>query len=267
MKSKKKGPERSTRGAVRHAAHSAFAVVAIAFGGSACIDTGTEPVAIPLSVAGTRADAPFMGRGGWTVQLERADLVFGPLTLCAGATAGALCETAHAEWLDSARVDTLDPQSRSVGEVIGIGGTVRSWMYELGFVSILTADESFATPAVRELGSSARLTGTATQGSRVVHFDAQVDVQQDPATERGVPVVSKNRDDRFNRELSEPGLELLVRFDPRPWLADVNFEDAIGASDCTDTCELQFTENTQAYRALRLALEAGAPPKFIWRSD
>jgi hypothetical protein len=231
---------------------------------AACVDTGAEPVVIPLRVAGRSAQV-FEGRDAWRVELATAKLAFGPLTLCAGATAAGLCETAHAEWLDSAVVDVLDPKAHRVGDVIGIGGPVRSWMYDLGYVSVLTAEEPINTAAARKLGHSLQLVGSASSGDRTLNFEGDLELRQESATERGVPVVSKSRDEHFEQDLSESGLELLVRFDPEPWFAQVDFESAYLDLGCEGTCEFAINSDTQAYRALRIAIEAGQHPQFTWQ--
>ena len=81
--------------------------------------------------------------GDVSVTIDRADLAFGPLYLCAGATAGDLCDTARFEWLDSAVVDTTLSDPVKVGELSGVTGTVRSWMYDLGLSSQLTREAPF----------------------------------------------------------------------------------------------------------------------------
>ena len=51
---------------------------------TSCIDTGQERVTMPLRLAGTPPTAPSAALNGWSVELARADLAFGPLYLCAG---------------------------------------------------------------------------------------------------------------------------------------------------------------------------------------
>lgn len=231
-------------------------------GVTGCIETGAQPVELPLFLAGTQADTAFDGRDGFSVRLSSAQIAFGPLTLCAGATAASLCETAHAEWQGSAVVDALDPTPKRAGKLLGIGGPVRSWMYDLGFVSLLTQEEPIRTKAALQLGHSVYLEGTATDGSTNVHFVAELDVSQEVETERGVPVVSKTISERFEQDLAEPDLDLLVRFDPRSWFAQVDFAAATSELDCSERCELEFEDGDQGYRALHLAIVAGEHPTF-----
>jgi hypothetical protein len=243
--------------------------LALSLSQSACIDTGADTVSIPLWVAGTSSDAPFAGRNDWLIELQSAELAFGPLVLCAGATAGELCEPAHAEWLDSVVVDVLDERPKRAGEVIGFGGRVRSWMFDLGIVGLLTQDEPVQLEAARTLaGNSVRLVGTASKGEWTLTFDAAFPIQQDETTQRGVPVVQKSTTQRFSFDLSTTGAALRVRFDARPWLASVDFDSAVAALSCEDMSgcsqELSVAPESQAQRAIRAAIQASAPPEFEW---
>ena len=53
-----------------------------------CGRPGAVETSIPLMVAGTELEAPIEGRDGWSIELSRADLAFGPLYLCSGVKAG-----------------------------------------------------------------------------------------------------------------------------------------------------------------------------------
>lgn len=232
-----------------------------ALAAASCTDTGQNRVAIPLRLAGSELAAPALAHGAIAVQLERADLAFGPLYLCAGEQAGDTCETARAEWLSSAIVNLLDPEPSAAGVIEAVTGSVHSYMYDLGLTSILTREEPLTLAAAEALGGfSLVLEGRARLASGPAHFTAHVALAQSPQTELGVPVVRSSAVDRFEHEIvpGEPGLDL--RFDVRQLIAAIDFEQACaGQSDCGE-----LDPNGQGIRAIRQALSAGARPEFRW---
>lgn len=198
-----------------------------------CVDDPQGTASVPLLVAGTTVDGPFPGAGDWTIALDTAELAFGPLYLCAGAQAGELCDTARAEWLDSAVVDALSPTPVEVGALGGVTGPVRSWMYDLGIASLLTRQDPLALDAAEELGgNSVRLIGTATRGDDAIPFTAELPIRQEEGNERGVSVVRKASNDPFDHEIVGSGEQLTVVFDARPWLSAVEFERFVQDASC-----------------------------------
>ena len=200
----------------------------------ACIDTGAEPVAVPLSLAGTDVSGPVMARDGVPVELERADLAFGPLTLCAGLQAGDLCGSALAEWTESAVIDTLDPSPREVGELTGISGSARSYMYDLGYVSALVSTEPLELEAAASLGgASLVLEGVATFDGRAIPFSLRSVYTQPPEVERGIPIVRSSGANGFALELDGATPPLTIRFDPARWLTTADFRTLVQDTECT----------------------------------
>lgn len=235
-----------------------------------CLDTGLDDVRVPLSVAGTALDAPFPARGDWQVELERAELAFGPLTLCAGARSGGFCDTARAEWLDSVVVDVLSAEPIAAGELIGSGGVVRSSMYDLGFVSLLTEAQPLMLPAAEALGgNSVRLAGRAVRGSAAIRFTADVRIGEADGMSSGYPAIRHASTPDQVRDLGEPGLSLSVRFDARPWLEDVDFDGLLASEECQPECPdpLNFAAGSQPHRAVRTDVEGGSRPAFEWSSE
>lgn len=270
-----------------------------------CVDVGQELATLPLYVAGTAIEGPIGTTQGWSIEITRAELAFGPLYLCPGFQAGSLCDTARVEWLESAVVDTLDPKSHNAGTLNGVTGPVRSWMYDLGFTSLLTQQKPVALAAAEALnGNSVRLEGRARKDAYEVPFVVELAVQQEEETEVGVSVVRKSGGERFEHEITGAQSALTVRFDPRPWFIDVDFNELVeetpcspggapivcaatselrcssdGATlaqrDCTAeglTClraigcidRAQLPAESQAARAVRNALAAGTRPTFEW---
>jgi len=270
----------------------------------ACLDTGQGRASIPLRVAGTSPGA-FDVTSDWSVELSRAELAFGPLYLCPGFQAGSLCETARMEWTESAVVDGLDPDAREVGLLNGATGPVKSWMFDLGITSLLTQQRPVALSAAQTLGkNSVRVEGIARNDIHAIPFLLELAVQQEEQTEIGVCVVRKSGSDRFEHEVTGAEAALTVRFDPRRWVQDIDFDSLIENATCSAggsavvcagttelTCsatgtidaerdcaalglacvrgsgcidQVRFARESQGYRAVRGALVAGARPTFEW---
>lgn len=276
--------------------------LALAF--TACADTGQERVALPLYLAGTDLSAPVQSQGDIPLHIDRAELAFGPLYLCAGNTAGELCETARLEWLDSRVVDLTVADPEVAGQLTGTSGPVRSFMYDLGISAQLTREQPFVLAAAAALeDASLRVEGRAELAETVLPFRAEIAIQQSEQTELGVPVVRKSVSEEFSHEVQpgEPGL--LVRFDAHAWLSRIDLRpylaqtacrpdgppvcarnveyrcDEAGASDSTRDCSeldqvclaglgcrqaLDFEHGSEPYRALRNALLVGQRPSFEW---
>ena len=281
-----------------------FVLVAVfAFG---CAETGQDRTTVPLFVAGTDLSEPIIAAGDVPLTIDRADLAFGPLYLCAGATAGDLCETARFEWLETVVVDTTVAEAMRAGELSGITGTVQSWMYDLGISSQLTRSEPYILEAAAELGGvSFVLEGRALVDGIELPFAATVSVQQTDDTELGVPVVRKSTSESFFRDVGVDEQGLVVRFNPAQWVRGLDFRPYITNEVCLEggadivcdgtlerTCDggvelsnrdcgalgqvclsgsgcreqLTIEDNGEAYRSLRNALLIGGRPSFEWNS-
>ena len=210
------------------------ALLALALGG--CIDTSVEATSIQLRVAGTATATPVPGRDGAQITLERADVAFGPLYLCAGFTAGELCDEALAEWRDAVVVDALSPEPVDAGEMVALTGTARSYMYDHGIVSRLTSADPLVTSAAEALGgSSAVVRGRAEIGGQVIPFELAVPIAQSGEVEQGVPVVRSAESSGFEQEiLPDDRLSLTVRFDASEWLASADFGALIEDAECAE---------------------------------
>ena len=268
-----------------------------------CAETGQDHARIPLFVAGTEQAQPVTAVGDIPVTIDRADLAFGPLYLCAGATAGDLCDTARLEWLDSIVVDTKRSAPTLAGELTGVTGEVRSWMYDLGLSSQLTRKEPFVLRAASDLGgASLVLEGRAVVDGIYLRFATSVPIQQTDDTELGVPVIRKSTSEAFSRDVGSNESGLVVRFDPAAWVRGIDFRsyftrESCGADrtlvcdgtiertcdggvevstrDCSELgsiclpalgCAAQLTidSKSEGYRSLRNALTSSARPTFQW---
>ena len=268
----------------------------------ACIDTATEPVAIDLWLAGTAVEGPIEARGGVPVTLERAALAFGPLTLCAGVQAGDNCDAALVEWTDAAVVNALESRAVEVGALVGVSGEARSYMYDFGFVSLLTSIEPLPLAATEALdGASVVLEGSAGVGTQTIPFRASLRLMQPADVERGSPLVRSGADDALSLPLTPSAASITLRIDAAPWVRDIDFvalvenrECAAGVGrvcagaverqcapdgsmeserDCRDsgevclrgigcTAQLDITAGSQAAAAIRTALLAGPRPSI-----
>lgn len=198
-----------------------------------CIADAQDLIELPLAVAGTPIDTPIVARGDVEITLTDARLAFGPLYLCAGTSAGELCETARVEWTESAVVDVLDPEAEDVGMLTGVSGDVRSFMYDLGFTSLLTEEDPLPLDAATALGNaSVRLAGTATVGTVELPFEASIRIAQEEQTERGIPVIRSGAADRIDHVVGPADTGLRVTFDARSWLVDADFTTLLEDREC-----------------------------------
>lgn len=242
-------------------------LVALACG---CAEIPQDRASVPLYLAGTDLSEPIVAAGDVPVVVERADLAFGPLYLCAGANSGDLCETARLEWLETAVVDATDSAPASAGELHGVTGTVRSWMYDLAISSQLTRGAPFVLDAAAELGgASLVLEGRARVDDTELEFRAAVPIQQNDDTEIGVSVIRKSTSEAFFRDVRADESGLLVRFDPTAWVRGIDFRSYAPDDRCDEGEEgcaqpLTFEPDSQAYRSVRIALVSGVRPTFQW---
>lgn len=231
-----------------------------------CANTGRNEVTLPLFLAGTDVSTPLMSVGDIPVRITRADLAFGPLYLCAGNTAGDLCDTARLEWLDTAVVDTTSVTPREVGLLMGVSGPVRSWMSDLGISSQLTRPEPYVLEAAQQLdGSSFVLEGSADVNGVNITFSANVPIQQNDETELGVPVIRQSSEPNFH-ELTGRESGLTLHFDPSAWVSRIDFRPYAQGCTSTNGClePLILTPDSEAYRSLTIALMTTGRPHFEW---
>ncbi|MDD9944657.1 MAG: hypothetical protein OXU20_26665 [Myxococcales bacterium] len=269
-----------------------------------CAGTGQDRTHLSLFVAGTDVSEPAVAVGDVAITIERADLAFGPLYLCAGATAGDLCDTARLEWLETVVVDTTAPEPALAGELFGTTGPVQSYMYDLGISSQRTGTEPYVLDAASDLeGASFVVEGRAVVNGIRLPFEASIPVQQTADTELGVPVVRKSTSEPFFRHVDMDEHGLAVRFDSAAWLRGIDFRSFVATDTCTTggpaiacdgsverTCQggsqvssrdcdelaqvclpaqgcaerLIIERDSEAYRSLRNALVSGGRPSFEW---
>lgn len=238
-------------------------IVSMALCFQSCAEDVQSRVRIPLYVAGVDQTEVIEAKGGVQLTLSRAELAFGALYFCAGTSAGDLCQTARLEWLNSARVNTLKSTPQAVGTLTGVTGVIRSWMYDLGLSSQLTSEDPIILSAAEQLGGySFVVEGEAKLNHVRLPFVARIQIQQTDDTELGVPVIRKSSAEPFEYDITAKEQALLLRFDPRLWLQELDLRDQLLKEEETNLLEIQ--ESSEAYRALRNALLTQGRPTFTW---
>jgi hypothetical protein len=102
-------------------------------------------------------------------------------------------------------------------------------------------------------------------------FLAELAIQQEADTERGVPVIRSPAGSGFEHTLGEASERLRVRYDPRTFFVSLDFDALQAEAECTaeaDTTEceqVEVAEGSQAWRAIRNDVVAGERPSFEWR--
>ncbi len=197
-----------------------------------CAPTSQESIELELKTSGSPVNN-FAASDSLSITLTQSDAAFGPLYLCPGNQAGHLCDTARMQWLESAVVDTLDEESKTIGILKGFSGETRSWMYDHGIASLLTQKENLRLSAVEELGGySIVLQGHAQIESLELPFSVHLIVQQGPETEQGLPVIRKSQNEEFVQEITHVNEALHVQFDPANWLVGLRTSDFIQDRNC-----------------------------------
>ena len=218
-----------------------------------CDATGRRYVEVPLQAQGAER-APFEV-DGWTVELARADVGFGPFWLCATEAASPeFCDAAVLELRQTVTVDGLDPLPDAVATLNGITGTVRSGMWDYGVSWLPTASRARVNEGAPE-GHSLVLRGVASRGSERFAFEADVDLAPPMA---GALVVRGQR--VAAHDVTEGPDALTVRIDPRLWVQRMDFDRL--AARGQDPVVLRAGDPD--HEALVVAMTAGALPALEW---
>jgi hypothetical protein len=229
-------------------------VLLCAFALTACGDAGGRRLSVSLSTVG--ADARERTLGDATIRLSRAELAFGPAYFCASLRAEPeACPTALLELTDTVVIDGLAGRSDGVAELTGTSGEIGSAMFDYGISWLLS--EAAPRPVGGVLsGHSARIAGELTRGEQSVRFRADIDVLP-----KAVGALALNAQ-RTSHTLAD-GDVLVVSVDPRRWLTRIDV-DALFALDVDGDGEVVLDEDSQAYVALRQALQTSAPAALAW---
>lgn len=210
---------------------------------SGCGDTLGERVEIPASARGS--DERDFEVGEFSIHLERADIGFGPLYLCASTVPSSeLCENALAELVPSVTIDGLDGSSQPLPSLAGTTGTVRSAVFDFGISWTLT-DEAPEPSAGAPGGHSARFAGTATRGTESFEFVADVDVLVATAGRMASGLA-------LDHVIASDPSALEIVVDPRAYLSDVDFEAL--SELATPDSPVRIEKDTPSYDAILLQM-------------
>jgi hypothetical protein len=219
----------------------------------ACGDTGQQRVSYPIVARGIDA-APFQA-GDWTVTLDDAQLLFGPVFFCASLIAAAdLCPTAQAEFAAVSVVDLLDPNEQRIGEVNGLDGTINSLIFDYGVTWFVSEERpQLVSDALGE--QSAIFSGTATHpDGRSLQFDASLLIA--PTIRGGFAAqIGGTRVEIISDEV-----QLDVSFDVASWWSLIDF-DVLAASGQT---RITIAPGSTAHNSLLLSMTANETPLFSW---
>lgn len=229
-------------------------VLALLFAG--CGETGQDLVTLPVHAAGT-GQRSFETDEGWSVTIERAEVGFGPLYLCATSFSDFdLCPRAEAELLETTTIDALDESPRMIGDAEAITGSVRSAMFDYGIGWLLSAPRPDAFDGAPG-GHSAVFRVVAEREGRTLTVDAAVDLTPAEAGQHAVIGAPLPAHEITGNEA------LVVRFDPAAWWARVQF-DALAAGDDDGDGLVSVERGDRTYDALVIAMTSGALPTFEW---
>ncbi|MDQ3031040.1 MAG: hypothetical protein M3Y87_01380 [Myxococcota bacterium] len=236
----------------------AIAITLAALGLAGCVETGRTYVELPLSGEGV-ADEPF-DAGEWTIDLDRADVAFGPLWLCSTESASPEhCETSILELTETVTIDALDPEARMLATTYGITGTVRSAMWDYGISWLPAAPRPRANEGAPD-GHSARFAGEATHpDGRRFAFTSDVDL---PPIMQGAIVVRGRRVDAHSVTTDDA---LVVHVDPRAWWRRVDLDRLAARADAGED-PVVIAPGEADYEALVVAMTASALPSLEWRA-
>ena len=219
-----------------------------------CAETSLAVIEVPVRGAGT-GEASFEAEG-WQITIERADLGFGPLYLCATSFSDAdECAVARAEWLGTGSIDALDDAPQQLGDAGALTATVRSAMYDYGR-SWPVQDTAPRANEGAPRGRSAVFVVRARRGEEELEIRASVDVDPPAAGEPAAFGVSTDA------HAITDGDALTVRFDPAAWWRGVDF-DALALS-AGEGGVVEVTPGDGAYEHLVTAVRAGRRPTFEW---
>jgi hypothetical protein len=220
---------------------------------AACGDTGQVRLSYPIIARGISA-APFQA-GDWTVTLDEAQLLFGPVFFCASVIAAAdLCPSAQAEFTEVALIDLLDPNPHALGEVNSIEGVINSLIFDYG-VTWFVSENSPQLVSNELNGQSATFSGAASHpDGRTLEFSADLLIA--PSIRGGFAVQLGGT----KTDITSSEVQVEVAFDVASWWSKINF-DALAASGAP---RISITPGSTAHNSLIISMTANDTPSFAW---
>lgn len=221
--------------------------------------TGTFAVAAMLPVA---CAAPCACEDAdWLVTIERADVAFGPIYLCASERAEPdRCPESLAEMLEVGVIDATNPAPVLLGEGLAFTGRAQSAMWDYGRSWLFTQMVVLPDPVAPE-GHSLVLRGTATKGTTSFRFAADVDIDASEAGLYGVQSAP------IAHDFVGPFESLRVQIDPAAWVSRVDFDAVACGRTSESETELTFAPASIAYNALYGAMTNSRLPTIVGESS
>jgi hypothetical protein len=219
-----------------------------------CGETGQQRLDIPVFAQGSQRDMLAVGDARFT--LQRAEIGFGPLYLCA--TDGAdveLCDVALGEMLETVTVQGLMPAAQALGTLHATTGSVHSALYDYGISWLLTQQGPRPSAGAPE-GHSVVLEGSLTRAEQSLRFSARLDVLPRAPGDAALNALATRRELRA-------GDRLTLRVDPYRWLMRINV-DKLFELDQDGDGEVTLRSDTQAYQAILQGMTNGAPLALEW---
>lgn len=229
-----------------------FARVFLVASTAGCGATGEAEVSYPIQAEG-RAPVSFAA-GAWEVDLDTAQVGFGPIYFCASASSSRdTCPTAVAELTTAATVNALSPVPQPLGQIDALTAEARSAIYGYAYIWRLTESSPRALAGAPG-GHSAHFEGSAAQGASTFRFVADVDVLPTFAGTLDVQGAS------VAPTVQAAALRLDVAFDPASWWSAVDFAElaAVGGDPVI------VPTTSRAYNALVVGMTSTDRPKFTW---
>lgn len=241
----------------------------------ACGDTGQNTYPLRVEGAGTATGtfavaarlppdcaAPCACEDGdWQVTIERADVAFGPIYLCASERASAdLCGESVAEMLDVGIIDATDPAPVLLGEGLAFTGRAQSAMWDYGRSWLLTQTLVKPDP-IAPGGHSLVLRGTATKGATSFRFAADVDINASEAGLYGVQSAPVAHD------FVGPFEALRVQIDAAAWVSRIEFDAVACGRPSVSVVDVTFGPESIPYNALYGAMTNSRLPAIVGQSS
>ena len=220
---------------------------------SACGDTGQVRLSYPIVARGVSAAA--FQAGDWTVTLDEAQLLFGPVFFCASVIAAAdLCPSAQAEFTEVAVINLLDPNPQALGEVNSIEGVINSLIFDYGVTWFVSQDSPQLVS--NELnGQSAIFSGAAAHpDGRTLEFSADLLIA--PSIRGGFAVQLGGT----KAEILSDDVQVEVAFDVTSWWAKIDFEVLAASGEP----RVIIVPGSTAHSSLIISMTANDTPSFEW---
>ena len=230
-------------------------LVAMILGAAACGTSGDRAFSYPAIAVG-QAALP-LDLADYTLQLDRAQLAYGPAYFCRTAAASPeLCPVAGAELLTVTSIDLLDPSPQPLGEIDSLPGLLRTTTYDLGW-SWFPRDTAPRRAAGLDHSAEFALTLTRRSDGVVRTFVLQLDLLPTIAGTRTIGAT------RIAATVLDAAHRMRVTADARAWWGEIDpaelFELPAPADGPTS-----IPPDSHIAAILHQQITSGRPLAFSW---